>query len=64
MLEGVGRTSDLIVRFAWVETLYLHASTPKRVQLRTALIDLYVAVLKYLARARRYYTKHRHDSTC
>ena len=64
MLEGLGRVSDLIARFAWVETLYLHASTPKRVQLQSALLGLYVAVLKYLARARRYFAKHRHGSTC
>ena len=63
MLEGLGHVSDLIARFAWVETLYLHASTPKRVQLQDALIGLYTAVLQYLAKARRYYAKHTHGDT-
>ena len=58
MLEGLEHVSDLIARFAWVETLYLHASTPKRVQLQKALVGLYVKVLKFLAHPRRYYAQH------
>ena len=63
MLEGLEHVSDLIARYAWVETLYLHASTPERAQLQAALIGLYVAILKYLAKTRRYYSKPTHGKT-
>ena len=58
MLDGLEHVADLIARFAWVEALYLHASTAKRVNLQDALVKLYVAILTYLVKARRYYAKH------
>ena len=57
MLDGLEYVSDLIAQFASVETLYLNASTEKRVDLQDALVKLYVAILTYLVKARRYYAK-------
>ena len=58
MLDGLEYVADLIAQFAFVETLYLSASTAKRVNLQDALVKLYVAILTYLVKARRYYAKH------
>lgn len=58
MLEGLEHVADVIARYAWVETLYLHASSKMRLQLQGSIVKLYVAVLKFLAKARRYYSKH------
>ena len=63
MLDGLEHVTDLIAHFAWVETLYLRASTAKRVNLQDALVKLYVAILTYLVKARRYYAKHTHGMT-
>ena len=60
MLEGLEHVADLIARYTWVETLYLHASITKRVNLRDALVRLYIAILTYLVKARHYYAKHTH----
>ena len=62
MLEGLEHVADLIARFAWVESVYLDTFTPQRTQLQDALINLYVAVLKFLAKARHHYIKHTHGS--
>ena len=58
MIEGVERVTDVIARYAWIETLYLHASSRMRTELQNAITKLYVAVLSFLAKARRYYAKH------
>ena len=60
MLQGLEHVADLIARFAWVETLYLHASTNKGVNLRDALVRLYAAILSYLVKARHYYARRTH----
>jgi hypothetical protein len=61
MVDGIELVSNLITRCTIFETLYLQ---PKIVcenedelkeQLMQALIKLYIAVLKYLSKARRYY---------
>ena len=54
VLEGLEHISETIARFAWIETLYLHASTALRNQLQAAIVKLYVLVLEFLA-----YVKHR-----
>ena len=58
MIEGVEQVADVIARYAWIETLYLHASSRMRTQLQNATTKLYVTVLKFLAKARRHYAKH------
>ncbi|KAL6713255.1 hypothetical protein ACLMJK_008720 [Lecanora helva] len=58
MIEGVAQAADVIARYAWVETLYLHASSKMRTQLESAITRLYVAVLKFLTKARRHYAKN------
>ena len=57
MIEGVEQVADVIARYAWIETLYLHASSRMRTQLQNAITKLYVTVLKFLSKARRYYAK-------
>lgn len=54
VLESLEHISETIARFAWIETLYLHASTALRTQLQAAIVKLYVLVLEFLA-----YVKHR-----
>ena len=58
MLEGLEHVADVIARYAWVETLYLHASSKMRLQLQDSIVKLYIAILEFLAKARRYYSKH------
>lgn len=54
VLESLEHISETIARFAWIETLYLHAATALRTQLQAAIVKLYVRVLEFLA-----YVKHR-----
>ena len=56
MLEGIEHISEVIARFAWIETLYLHASTALRKQLQDSILKLYIVVLEFLAKARRHFT--------
>lgn len=56
MVEGIEHVSETITRFAWVETLYLHASTALRRDLQDAILKLYIAVLEFLAEARRHFS--------
>ena len=57
MIDGSEHVSDVIARYAWIETLYLHASSKMRTQLQDAILKLYIGVLGFLAQARRYYSK-------
>ncbi len=57
MMEGLEHVADVIARYAWIETLYLHASSKMRKQLQGAILGLYLAVLEFLAKARCYYSK-------
>lgn len=56
MVEGIEHVSETITRFAWVETLYLRASTALRRDLQDAILKLYIAVLEFLAEARRHFS--------
>ncbi|KAL9614348.1 MAG: hypothetical protein Q9167_001151 [Letrouitia subvulpina] len=56
MIEGIEYISEIITRFAWVETLYLHASTALRRDLQDALLKLYIVVLEFLAKVRRHFS--------
>ena len=58
MLEGLEHVADVTARYAWVETLYLHASSKMRLQLQDSIVKLYAAVLDFLAKARRHYSRH------
>ena len=57
MMGGLEHVSDVIARYAWIETSYLHASSKMRNQLQDAIEKLYVVVLQFLAKARHYYSK-------
>jgi hypothetical protein len=58
--------SNLITRYAIFEKLYLRTTTGSeaeveaegKCQLTQAILKLYIAVLKYLSNARRYYGRH------
>jgi hypothetical protein len=57
MVEGVEMVSRLVARFAKVEELYLQGVSAQREQLEQCIIELYVAILIYLLRAREYYNR-------
>lgn len=62
--EGLELISNLITRCAIMEELYLRTwtlTTVKNIaesQLKQAILKLYVAILKYLSNARRYYDRN------
>lgn len=62
--EGLELISNLITRCAIMEELYLRTLTgtmAKNIaesQLKQAILKLYVAILKYLSNARRYYDRN------
>lgn len=62
MIEGVELVSNLITRSAILEKLYLRTTEGMKAaakdQLEQAIFELYTAVLKYLSKARRYYTRN------
>ena len=58
MASGLEHVSSLIARYSTVEGLYLQSSLLKE-QLAEALLNLYSAMLVFLAKARRYYTQCR-----
>jgi hypothetical protein len=61
MVDGIELVSNLITRYKIFEALYLQPTTGLenedllKEQLTKAIIRLYIAVLKYLSKARRYY---------
>jgi hypothetical protein len=57
MVEGVEMVSRLVARYAKVEELYLQGVSAQREQLEQCIIELYVAILIYLLRAREYYNR-------
>ena len=59
MMEGVEQVSFLITRCTILESLYLSSSCQSSGtrQLREAIIKLYVSILRYLAKARRYFDR-------
>lgn len=57
VLEGVEKISNLLVRYEIHERLYLGANREATKHLEGLLIGLYVLVLSFLAKAKRFYTK-------
>jgi HD superfamily phosphohydrolase len=57
ILEGMERISNLISRYAIFEDLYLHPQLKSYTGLERALTELYRRVLKYLSKAKRFYSK-------
>lgn len=57
VLEGLERISGLISRYAIFEDLYLKPQLKSYSGLERALTNLYVRVLKFLAKARIFYAK-------
>ena len=60
MLEGVELVSNLISSCTILELLYLKPGGPSmaRDELKKAIIRVYAAILTYLSKANRYYTRH------
>lgn len=64
MAEGIELITNLVTHCAIIEKLYLGILTEMMTgdtaesQLKQAILKLYVAVLKYLSNARRYYDRH------
>jgi hypothetical protein len=64
MVEGVELVSNLITRYAIFEKLYLQTVTRSEAeaegkkQLAQAILKLYIAVLVYFSKAKRYYSRH------
>lgn len=61
--EGLEQTCSLITRYAMVEGLYLHINLPSEEQLIDSLVCLYAAILDFLSRAIRYYSRNTGGST-
>src|ERR1700722_13408879 len=57
VLEGMERISNLISRCAIFEDLYLHPQLRSYTGLEKALTELYRRVLRYLSKAKRFYSK-------
>ncbi len=57
VLEGVEKISNLLVRYEIHERLYLGANREATKHLEGLLVGLYVLVLSFLAKAKRFYTK-------
>jgi hypothetical protein len=64
MVEGMELISNLITRCAIFEELYLRTTAVTKTgavvkdQLSQAIVKLYIAILKYLSNAKRYYGRH------
>ncbi|KAL8826454.1 MAG: hypothetical protein Q9191_003788 [Dirinaria sp. TL-2023a] len=58
LLEGLEYITSLIARFAMVEGLYLKGLTVASKQLSDTIIRLYSAILTYLAKAHRFYSRN------
>ena len=61
MIEGVEHVSSLITRYDILEKLYLlptTAPTLAKEQLEKSIVKLYSAMLKYLSKAGRYYSRN------
>ena len=58
LLEGLEYITSLIARFAMVEGLYLKEHTVASEQLSNAIIRLYSAVLSFLAKAGKFYSRN------
>lgn len=58
LLEGLEYITSLIARFAMIEGLYLKEHTVASEQLSDTIIRLYSAVLIYLAKARKFYSRN------
>lgn len=57
VMESLVDVSELITRFAWVETLYLHASSTLRAELQRAIVKLYTPILEFLSHVKKHYSK-------
>jgi hypothetical protein len=57
MIEGLELVSSLITRCAMIEWLYLQEDSAGKEQLVESITRLYIAILVYLAKARRYYDR-------
>ena len=57
MLEGVEIVAKIIARYAEVEKLTLHGTSVLKTQLAGAIVKLYQDVLRYLMKAKRYYSR-------
>ncbi len=57
MLEGLERVSNLLVRYEILERLYLRVKRETTKNLEECLIRLYVSMLSFLAKAKRFYSK-------
>ena len=55
VLEGVAWIAELICYSAVVERLYLGSSSKAADELERGLVKLYASILKYLAKAKRYF---------
>jgi hypothetical protein len=56
LLEGIEMITHLISRYAIFEDLYLNQNTSTSVQLEQALIRPYTLVLRYLSKAKKFYS--------
>lgn len=56
MIEGLEITARVVAQYSLVEILYLKGHTEAKKQLQGQVTILYAAVLRYLCRARKYYS--------
>ncbi|KAL6794836.1 hypothetical protein GGI42DRAFT_363259 [Trichoderma sp. SZMC 28013] len=61
MVDGVERVSSILPRCACLEEVYFQPAVPlsvSRKQLQLAMVKLYTSILRYLAKARQYFSTH------
>lgn len=56
--ESLEQISSLIARFAMIEDLYLRVASAATQLLTEAIVNLYTAVLRYLLKAKQYYSRN------
>ena len=57
VVEGVEKVSSIVTYYSIVEQLYLHRSSEAVSHLEESLVDLYVGVLLFISKARRFYKR-------
>jgi hypothetical protein len=56
MMEGVASITEMICRYALIESLYSKSTSAAYEELERAFVKLYAAIMIYLSRARKYFT--------
>lgn len=56
-MDGLVFVSETVTRYAEIEKRHLHGNSVLKTQLQNSMVTLYTLILKYLLRARQYFSK-------